>query len=440
MKEHNSSVFRYSLIVFICFLILNAWSIHAQSGKPVVILVNGWQKDSGSSGCCMASATKLIDHLIKKDVDFVGVTYRGLSGKYYSDYVLTYSSFSKKTQTPVDSDAKFLQEGRAYLDRLSSDRPIIMIGHSFGGDSLLKLSRKTNKKILFLGLLDPVSTGGWRAKGPAGPAITGQEVPSNVHYFYNRWNQRKWDGFNEFPHDYDKSGKIITNKAKNKNEKSIQLAHSKFPSNPGIQEEIIKIIDNLLSQAGVGEEPGGVDKNETISFNWKGLNADYDAAIVHPNKQSAYFFKGDKYFRYRTGKNEGVNKEAGINDYWKGLPNNLDAAIMAPNGRGYFFKGDTYYRYNWELDKVDKVGKIKDGWKGLPNNIDAAIEHLNGRLYFFKGNQYFSYNWDLDKVDKVGVIGKDGWKGVSYDLDAAILYPNGRGYLFKKSKFQRFVF
>lgn len=65
------------------------------------------------------------------------------------------------------------------IPNIAPHRPIILIGYSLGGDTLLKLAHKINqRKIAFLGILDAVQPNGKR---------TINSVPRNVSYFFNRW-------------------------------------------------------------------------------------------------------------------------------------------------------------------------------------------------------------------------------------------------------------
>jgi len=67
------------------------------------------------------------------------------------------------------NDAQFIQDLGNYVNALPRERPVILIGHSFGADSLLKavgradgIVGKINRPITALIVLDPVGWGGQR--------------------------------------------------------------------------------------------------------------------------------------------------------------------------------------------------------------------------------------------------------------------------------------
>jgi hypothetical protein len=67
------------------------------------------------------------------------------------------------------------------IPAIKPGRKILMIGHSFGSDTLLKVAQLIMpRKIAFLGVLDTIEKFGKR---------TTKVVPSNVEYFYNRWTK-----------------------------------------------------------------------------------------------------------------------------------------------------------------------------------------------------------------------------------------------------------
>ena len=210
---------------------------------PVVVLVNGF------GDCCMQRMTGLIDELKAMGAEFPAVAKRGLDGSLYEHYVVPWNSFNAldqgfkvaldpmqyarealaksgaagalgaaanpasmaSNQGMIDnvmaavrkgSDAKFVKELGEYLSTVSPERPVILIGHSFGGDSVLEAAKKINRPILFLGALDPVGGGGLRKLD------LGREVPASVKYFYNRWQ-----GNSLFPFDYFADGPFKNCKA-----------------------------------------------------------------------------------------------------------------------------------------------------------------------------------------------------------------------------------
>jgi hypothetical protein len=93
----------------------------------------------------------------------------------------------------------------SFVDALSTklqneyedDDTIILIGHSFGGDSLLKVANRLEgiRQIDVLATLDPVGFSGFRGNLP--------NPGSNVKYFFNRWQE-----ILPFPIDFSTSGRL----------------------------------------------------------------------------------------------------------------------------------------------------------------------------------------------------------------------------------------
>lgn len=149
----------------------------AQSSRPYVVFVNGWQN------CCSWGMNALQDRLINQM-------------KAEPRYV-PYSNFDNNGSSGnTSTDERFLRDGADFINnQLDKNRPLILIGHSFGGDSVLKLLPRINRRIQFVAVLDPVSTGGFRS------SLSG--VPSNVDYFFNRWQENE-----PFPIDFVRSGSL----------------------------------------------------------------------------------------------------------------------------------------------------------------------------------------------------------------------------------------
>ncbi len=157
-----------------------------------------------------------------------------------------------------------------------------------------------------------------------------------------------------------------------------------------------------------------LEKTANISSFGSQLPENFDAAFLCDNDKQTYFFKDAYYYKYDFSEAKviisGVTGEHG----WKGVPANIDAAVSHPNGYSYFFKGDKYYRYSHTSKKVDKVAPITN-WKGLPaSNLDAALYSTdNGYLYFFKGNTFYKYDANTG-VKNTGMIGVDDFDELSF--------------------------
>ncbi len=280
--------------IFRCFVItcafLSASWFHSLSAKasepPVVILVDGF------GDCCTNRMHRLIDGLRGLGVEFPAIQARGLSGDDYTDFTVPWNSFSGLNQgfsvdldpqTHVQqaikdaasspgsgsllggfsslaniqdslenpniiekvmqkvrkgSDSQFIEEVSAFVNALPKDRKVILIGHSFGADSIMEVAPKIKHSILFLGAIDAV--------GPAGQRSLNRKrkVSSNVEYFFNRWQNDK-----VFPFDYRKSGSFKNCSASLKcdqRESSSDVGHVDLPATDALQVEMLGIIKELL--------------------------------------------------------------------------------------------------------------------------------------------------------------------------------------------------
>jgi pimeloyl-ACP methyl ester carboxylesterase len=163
--------------------LFNSRQAVAQTPRPYVVFVNGWQN------CCAWGMNDLQNRLIDK---------MNAEPRY-----VPYSNFDHKgSSSNTSTDERFLRDGANFINnQLDRNRPLILIGHSFGGDSVLKLLPRINRRIQFVAVIDPVSTGGFRA-----PLTRDLPVGSNVDYFFNRWQRNQ-----PFPNDYNRDGSIPCN-------------------------------------------------------------------------------------------------------------------------------------------------------------------------------------------------------------------------------------
>jgi len=190
-----------------------------------------------------------------------------------------------------------------------------------------------------------------------------------------------------------------------------------------------------------------------------------DAALYLPSQDAVYFFKGPHYVKYRHG--QGVIPLSGRSlrvigvDGWRDFPPAFQAGIDAafyypPKEHAYFFKGDKYIKYKpgegvvpLNGNPIRQIGV--DGWTTFPASFAAGIKAAmyypkNGYAYFFKGNEYFKYHHDTGvsplAAGPVRRLGEDGWRGLPGDfkdgLDAALYCPDlGKLYFFRGREYAR---
>lgn len=126
---------------------------------PVVFLVNGF------GGCAPCIARALHNKLKANGIAVYDFDWNDI--------------YRRNQQNNFNlADAEFLQQMEAVISAVPQSRPIVLIGHSFGGDSALKVAQRTSRRIALLGVLDAVELGGIRTR---------RSVSNNVSFFYNRW-------------------------------------------------------------------------------------------------------------------------------------------------------------------------------------------------------------------------------------------------------------
>ena len=253
---------KFGLLLSVTSLLLStpipAFADHARTDPPcvaVAFLVHGF------SGCCITKKVK--DFLEEKGAcihvsNWNDIDRKGNPGDYDKADV---RRLTWKARPNPESDEPFIRDMQEAIKNIPKSTPLILIGHSFGGDVVLQVSKRIEgRKIAFLAVLDGVGRGGLRKN------IT-QPVPKNVEYFFNRWQQNlPLAGDHIIPFDRVLSGKIESdaeesNQKKQNTEKTKKcktkhrdpfkkipqlLSHGEIPKDSCIQQKIKNILDERV--------------------------------------------------------------------------------------------------------------------------------------------------------------------------------------------------
>jgi hypothetical protein len=149
----------------------------------------------------------------------------------------------------------------------------------------------------------------------------------------------------------------------------------------------------------------------------------------------AYFFKGSNYARVRFAGRalETPDPPPSINRAWKfpaGFASDIDAAFngrFSREGKAFFFKKDKYLRYRWgdasgRGDGVDYVHPLR-ALKGMPmdfaTGIDATVDGDGAWArygYLFKEGRYVRMDWNPSRgdpfIDGPAANIQDKWPGL----------------------------
>jgi hypothetical protein len=190
----NNFLFRFLVtpLIYVCgsIFLSSLDSAHAQANKAFIVFVNG------SGDCCAGAMSQTIS--------------RFRSGVNADIWVTSYANFKNGSSTrkvpivnlSVNDDQRFILEASQVINNIPPSRPVVLIGHSYGGDSILKVLPAIKRRIQFVAVIDPVGTAGSRK------IATSKVVPPNVDYFLNRWQENGLTGQNIVPFDSRISGKI----------------------------------------------------------------------------------------------------------------------------------------------------------------------------------------------------------------------------------------
>ncbi len=194
MKNYRSILFSISIFLLSLVLVINPLNIrdlpvakvNAQSlVRPYVVFVNGYRD------CCTWG------RYTNGNFDpYMDIVVQALPPNSEIRYV-PWDSFENgaNQRSSTSNDAEFLRQATNFINQLDPNRPLILIGHSFGGDSLISLVPRITRRIQFLGVIDPTAAGGLREP------VTRRGIPSNVDYFFNRWQKNGLNSSNVVPFD-----------------------------------------------------------------------------------------------------------------------------------------------------------------------------------------------------------------------------------------------
>jgi len=167
-----------TLAIIILFLPLSSYA-----ADRVIVFVNGYQD------CCAHDLHKVEEFVIRNNFRIIRTAW---------------SSFSDgsvdKAFINAQGTSNFIEGAGNFFSSLPADTEVYLIGHSFGGDSILALLnnyRTQRLKFKLVDVLDPVGFGGFRE------SVKQYSVPAFVEYFYNRWQTNA-----PFPNDFLNSGSV----------------------------------------------------------------------------------------------------------------------------------------------------------------------------------------------------------------------------------------
>jgi hypothetical protein len=159
--------------------------------KALAFLVNGF------GGCCVSSYVKTqLEDEFHADVHVSNwndiLKNNGVDTIEPNGHPGCFSlTFSCAPSPRPYSDEAFIGQMQAAIAAVPLETKIILIGHSFGADSLLQVVQRVGgRRIDFLGLLDAVGSGGFRSTLTSwAQSAWPNPVPSNVEYVFNRWQR-----------------------------------------------------------------------------------------------------------------------------------------------------------------------------------------------------------------------------------------------------------
>lgn len=170
------------LLATILAIIIICLPLHSFAADRVIVFVNGW------NDCCAWNMDRVQNFAVQTNFQIrrtAWSSFREESGSKFIDLTGT---------------SNFIEGAQNFFNSLPAGTEVYLMGHSFGGDSILELLNNYHThriKFKLVAVLDPVGFSGLRESTKQYP------VPDFVEYFYNRWQTNA-----PFPHDFKNSGRI----------------------------------------------------------------------------------------------------------------------------------------------------------------------------------------------------------------------------------------
>ena len=449
MKISPNFLFRLNIFLLSSFLVINPLNIGGFPGakvkaqapnRPYVVFVNGYQD------CC--TWRRYTDGSPDPSMDIVVNSLPFNSEIQYVPWDRFESGANQRSST--SNDAEFLRQAADFINKLDRNRPLILIGHSFGGDSLLSLAPRINRSIEFLGVIDPTAAGGLREP------VTHRGVPSNVNYFFNRWEQNAVALANLVPIDSRLiSGSISGCRAKNCDQQEQSLARTEDGSEIRISCESWEV-----SCPGYQPWPGGSNgtKAKRLAHNempydgylQRQMANAINSALSSSSASSTQLSSADLCWYQHSGwQNGSVSWASGnctkVGSGWsfKTVFASSDGVVYGINANNELF----WYKHNgWQNGSSSWVSgtgtKVGSGWSfktvfASSNGVIYGI-NTNNELCWYKHNgwQNGSSSWASNNCTKVGT----GWNFTTvFASSNGVIYgvkPNGDLYWYRHDGWQ----
>ncbi len=220
-----------------------------------------------------------------------------------------------------------VQDLAQFINALPASDKVVLIGHSLGGAAVLATAEEAYHSIALLATLDPVGQGGFRHTLP-------RTVPSNVEYFYDRWQT-----MGMFPIDYTNPPPITSYAygsllrdfgiPDQQQENDSGYSHANYYEDPAILSQLTQITNAIASARG-GTPATGLAVTT--------LTASTTGTSPTPATVAVAWFPA-------TGPSDAASNYAATIQWGDGLPPSAGTIVSDPDGGFYVYGAHSFEPY-----------------------------------------------------------------------------------------------
>jgi len=252
------------------------------------------------------------------------------------------------------ANAQCVQDMLQQIDDLPASENIILIGHSLGADTVLRVADGTTHHISLLATLDPVGPLGFRDTPP-------DSVLATVTYFYDRWQTN-----GPFPINYGSAPQITSSASGSlahdfgipDQAEDDSYSHEDYPNDPTIQQQL-ETITGAIAAGTQGQAGQTATPLLLIS-----LLANILEPTPVPYPGAGPFTGHVAWFQGLGPSDSATNYQATID--WG--DNNTSSGLVVPDGNGGFFVDGTHLFVN----PFQLVGAPVDQWSNFEVNVQIT--------------------------------------------------------------------